>query len=149
MTEYGIADLRGVRDEVAVARMVRIADSRFQDDLVAQAKAAGKLAADFTVPDGWRCNTPRHLNGWLGPVGLPEFPFGTDFDDVEQRLLPALDLLSQTQGDHIGMARLVLKGLRAGDADRTCLDRMALTAPRGVRNRLEALALKGALRQVG
>lgn len=148
VTEYGIADLRGVRDEVAVARMVRIADSRFQDDLVAQAKAAGKLAADFAVPDGWRCNTPRHLNGWLAPAGLPTFPFGTDFDDVEQRLLPALDLLSQTQGNRAAMIRLVLKGLQAGDADRACLERMALTAPRGMRNRLEALALKGALQQV-
>ena len=149
VTEYGIADLRGMRDEVAVARMVRIADSRFQDDLVAQAKAAGKLAADFTVPDGWRCNTPRQLTGWLEPAGLPNFPFGTDFDDVEQRLLPALDLLSQTQGNRAAMIRLVLEGLRAGDADRACMDRMALTAPRGVRNRLEALALKGALRQAG
>ncbi|UOA29368.1 Butanoate coenzyme A-transferase (plasmid) [Pseudosulfitobacter sp. DSM 107133] len=149
VTEYGIADLRGVRDEVAVARMVRIADSRFQDDLVAQAKAAGKLAADFAVPDGWRCNTPRHLDGWLDPVELPKFPFGTDFDAVEQRLLPALDLLSQTQGDRLGMARLVLGGLRAGDANRACMERMALSAPRGLRNRLEALALKGALRKVG
>ena len=149
VTEYGIADLRGVRDEVAVARMVRIADSRFQDDLVAQAKAAGKLASDFAVPDGWRCNTPRHLNGWLDPAGLPTFPFGTDFDDVEQRLLPALDLLSQTQGNRAAMVRLVLKGLRAGDANHACLDRMALRAPRGLRSRLEALALKGALRQVG
>lgn len=148
VTEYGIADLRGVRDEVAVARMVRIADSRFQDDLVAQTKKAGKLAADFEVPAGWRRNTPQHLNGWLDPFALPEFPFGTDFDAVEQRLLPALDLLSKTQGRRIGMARLVLEGLRAGGGNRVCMERMALTAPRGFRNRLEALALKGALRKV-
>ncbi|OAN76887.1 hypothetical protein A8B82_14290 [Sulfitobacter sp. EhC04] len=148
VTEYGIADLRGVRDEVAVARMVRIADSRFQDDLVAQAKKAGKLAADFEVPAGCRRNTPQYLNGWLVPFALPEFPFGTDFDAVEQRLLPALDLLSKTQGHRIGMARLVLEGLRARGANRVCMERMALTAPRGFRNRLEALALKGALRKV-
>ncbi len=147
VTEYGIADLRGVRDEVAVARMVRIADSRFQEGLVAQAKKAGKLAQDFEIPVGWRCNTPRNLDSWIMPFRLPVFPFGTDFDLVERRLLPALDLLGQTQGDRVGMARLMFAGLGAGDDNADCIERMGLDAPDTPRAWLEALALRGALRR--
>ncbi len=147
VTEYGIADLRGVRDEVAIARMVRIADSRFQDGLVEQAKKADKLAQDFEIPDGWRCNTPRQLEDWLLPFAMPAFPFGTDFDAIEQRLLPALDLLSKTQGDRSGMVRLIVAGLGAGKGNGDCLNRMNLGSPRTIRAWVEALALKGALRQ--
>jgi len=44
VSEYGIADLRGKSDEEVIAAMLAIADSRFQDALLRQAKAAGKIA---------------------------------------------------------------------------------------------------------
>ena len=149
VTEYGIADLRGVPDEVAIARMIRIADSQFQDGLVDQAKKAGKIAADFRIPDSWRCNTERHLDNWLTRFNLPSFPFGTDFDDIEQRILPALDLLSQIQGNYAGMLRLMIGGLFAAHADRESLSRMDVIGQKTLRDRLETLALKGALARIG
>ncbi|PJA37806.1 MAG: acetyl-CoA hydrolase, partial [Lysobacterales bacterium CG_4_9_14_3_um_filter_62_6] len=56
ITEYGIADLRGQCDEVVIQRLLAITDARFQDELVATAKAAGKLDRAFTLPEDWRRN---------------------------------------------------------------------------------------------
>ncbi|MEH6636764.1 MAG: acetyl-CoA hydrolase/transferase C-terminal domain-containing protein, partial [Halioglobus sp.] len=41
ITEYGIAMLRGQREKVVIARLLNIADSRFQEELLQQAKLAG------------------------------------------------------------------------------------------------------------
>ncbi|MBK7003908.1 MAG: hypothetical protein IPH37_01245 [Burkholderiales bacterium] len=43
ITEYGVADLRGQPDAEVIKRLINVADSRFQDELVKQAKAHGKL----------------------------------------------------------------------------------------------------------
>lgn len=145
VTEYGIADLRGRRDEDAVAQMLRITDSRFQDALLRRAVAARKISKDFEIPWEWRRNTPEQLANWLAPFGLPAFPFGTDFDETEQRLLPALDLLRQTQGSMSGMAGLILGGMMAGGSEQAHVERMGLASPGTLRERLEAWALRGAL----
>ena len=147
ITEYGIADLRAKTDEQTVRAMLRITDSRFQADLLEKAKSAGKIAGDFTLPEAWRGNTPERLAEWLTPFALPDSPFGTDFNATEQRLLPALDTLSQAQSDKVQLARLIWGGLMAGTRpDETeAMDRMALGAPSGVAERLEAAALRGAL----
>lgn len=147
VTEYGIADLRGRRDEDVVARMLAITDSRFQDELLEKAKSAGKVAKDFSIPAAWRVNTPDHLDAWLSPHDLPDFPFGTDFDPVEQRILPALARLSATQGDKVGMARLVLSGMTAPKRPEE-MARMGLDSPANLSERLEAWALAGALQAV-
>ncbi|HSS06047.1 MAG TPA: acetyl-CoA hydrolase/transferase C-terminal domain-containing protein, partial [Rhodanobacteraceae bacterium] len=103
ITEYGIADLRGQCDEVCIQRMLAITDARFQDELAESARRAGKLARDFRVPDAWRRNTPADLAERMRPFrakGLfQQFPFGSDFTPVEQRLLPALLWLKKSTAD--------------------------------------------------
>ena len=47
ITEYGIADIRGKSDSEVIAAMLAITDSRFQDELLRQAKDAGKIARTF------------------------------------------------------------------------------------------------------
>ena len=47
VTEYGIADLRGRTDAECVAAMINIADSRFQDALLAEARRAHKIDAGY------------------------------------------------------------------------------------------------------
>ncbi|EAQ04833.1 hypothetical protein OB2597_06105 [Pseudooceanicola batsensis HTCC2597] len=148
VTEYGIADLRGKRDEDAIAEMLRITDSRFQDDLLEQAKSAGKVASDVRIDPQWRDNTPERLAAWLAPHELPAFPFGTDFDATERQLLPALDILSDIQGSRRGMARLIWQGLTATPPPEA-MARMGLDAPGSLRERAEAWALAGALRRAG
>ena len=47
ITEYGIADLRGKTDEEVAIELIKIADSRFQEKLLMQAKAAKKVGKDY------------------------------------------------------------------------------------------------------
>jgi hypothetical protein len=145
VTEYGIADLRGQRDEDAIARMLAITDSRFQDDLLEKAKSAGKVAKDFAIDPAWRDNTPETLAQWLAPHDLPDFPFGTDFDAVERRIVPALGRLSETQGNTRAMAGLVLSGMTAPKPPEE-MARMGLDTPASLKERLESWALAGALK---
>ena len=61
VTEYGIADLRGKSDQKIIAELLKVADSRFQDELLSQAKQAGKIPADFEIAAEFRNNTPEQL----------------------------------------------------------------------------------------
>jgi len=94
ITEYGVADLRAQPDGEVIKRLIEIADSRFQQDLVAQAKAAGKLDAGYEVPAQHRQNLPEvlrtRLQPWSGSALLPDFPFGTDLTADELRIIGAL-----------------------------------------------------------
>jgi len=155
VTEYGIADLRGKSDQDCVLAMLAITDARFLDDLVAQAKRAGKLRTTFSVPDRWRQNTPARLHDALRAFqarGLfAAFPFGSDFTAEEQRLLPALQWLRRRSGGAVTRAVLLGRALLADRAlpeDEAALARMGLTPPNGiggrVLRRLMALGLAAA-----
>ncbi|MEO8114691.1 MAG: acetyl-CoA hydrolase/transferase C-terminal domain-containing protein, partial [Phenylobacterium sp.] len=148
VTEYGIADLRGRTDQAVVAAMLSVTDSRFQGELLRQAKAAGKVKAAYEIPAAFRNNTPEAVARALQPAkdaGLtPAFPFGTDFDAVELSLLPALERMQAAQpGD---LAKLLLQGLgaRPSLAAAAGLRRMGLAEPRSLKDRLYAALLSGA-----
>ena len=65
VTEYGIADIRGKSDSETIAAMLAITDSRFQDELLRQAKDAGKIARSFELPPSARDNTPEAIDTGL------------------------------------------------------------------------------------
>ncbi|MBS0584500.1 MAG: acetyl-CoA hydrolase [Proteobacteria bacterium] len=113
VTEYGSADLRGKSDEDCILAMLAIADARFQDGLVAQAKAAGKLRHDFEIPPAWRGNTGKNIASALRQGELasqfPAFPFGSDFSPAELRLLPALARLKALSASKPKLAFFLLK----------------------------------------
>jgi acyl-CoA hydrolase len=151
INEYGIADLRGRSDEDCVRAMLAITDARFIDDLVSDAVGAGKLPRGFRVPDAWRRNTPAELARRLQPFVqrdlLPSFPFGSDFDATELRLLPALLWLKQRVGDPRrwpALAGAILSPGTPAGAD-ALLERLALRDPRSWRERLLARLVRGAL----
>jgi hypothetical protein len=135
ITEYGVADIRGKSDAEVIAAMLGITDSRFQDELMRQAKDAGKLPKNFEIPAGCRDNHPERIAGALKPAReaglLPTFPFGTDFTEVEQRLIPALQVLQDAQRVPLRLAGLLWQGLvRTPDAsDAECLARLGLDKP--------------------
>lgn len=137
VTEYGVADLRGKSDEACVRAMLAISDARFIDALVAEAIRAGKLPRDFRVPDTWRANTPEALRSALKPYAakglLPAFPFGSDFDATERRLLPALLWLKSASAQPRRWPALFGALLAPGavaDAD-ACLARLGFDANDG------------------
>lgn len=152
VTEYGVADLRGKSDAQTIAAMLSITDSRFQDELLEQAKAAGKIDRDYRIPESQRHNTPDTIARWLAPYRqdqtLPVFPFGTDFTDIEQQLLPALATLKNLQSSKLQLAKLYWRGMRSQPDGLTqrCLQRMGLDAPRSWQERLYAGLLRGALK---
>jgi acyl-CoA hydrolase len=137
VTEYGVADLRGLSDQDAVAAVLNIADSRFQDGLKRQAQAAGKLRVDYQIPELHRNNTPRALEERFilaRARGLfSEFPFGTDFTNEEIVLAKALSKLKdETAGvwPRVKAAGLAAASFGTPSAVRPYLERMSLNAPK-------------------
>jgi acyl-CoA hydrolase len=145
VTEYGIADLRGKSDREVIAAMLNITDSRWQGELLRRAKDAGKIEQAYEIPKEARDNTPdaiaRKLKDARDSGLLPDFPFGTDFTQIEQRLLPALQKLrSASTMDLIG---LLLRPAPNRDAD--ALARMGLDRPSSIRDRIYARLIRAAL----
>jgi hypothetical protein len=135
VTEYGVADLKGKSDAEVIAAMLGVADSRFQDELMRQAKDAGKLPKNFEIPSASRDNHPERIAAALKPAReadlLPSFPFGSDFTDVEMRLIPALQILQDAQRTPLRLPGLLWQGFVGSPdaADQECLARLGLDKP--------------------
>jgi acyl-CoA hydrolase len=153
VTEYGIADLRGRTDAECIAAMLNIADSRFQDALLAEAKRAHKIDAGYQVPEQFRHNTPQALEESFAAqrrAGLfSEYPFGTDLTRQEIDLARALRWLKENTGGKGArlktMARALFVGPRANEDP--CLARLQLDAPADFKTRLTAKLVRLALRE--
>jgi hypothetical protein len=151
VTEYGVADLRGKSDADVIAAMLQVADSRFQDELARQAKDAGKLPKHFEIPPAHRDNYPDRIAGALRPARdaglLPSFPFGSDFTEVEQRLIPALQTLQEAQRSPQRLLGLLWQGVtRHPDAaDTECLARLGLDRPATLTERAYRALVSAAL----
>ena len=78
------------------------------------AKDAGKLPKDFEIPRSHRENFPERIAQALKPAReaglLPSFPFGSDFTEVEQRLIPALAVAAGSAADAAAVARIAVAG---------------------------------------
>ncbi len=150
VTEYGVADLRGKSDRDVIAAMLAVTDRRFQDELLRRAKEAGKIERSYELPPACRDNTPERIMRALKPAveqGLvPPFPFGSDFTAVEQRLMPALELLRLSSPRQlVGFALRGLLAAAGSQETRECLARMALDRPASLRERAYAALVRGAL----
>ncbi|WP_298449866.1 acetyl-CoA hydrolase/transferase C-terminal domain-containing protein [uncultured Marinobacter sp.] len=144
ITEYGIADLRGQSDEQVYLRLIRIADSRFQQDLLDQAQKAGKVDAKFRLPTNWLNNTPNAVTSAFTSTGdkdwFPAFPFGRDFTDQELVLGKALKRLKAETATRRGKLSTLLQALRTKDEKgrfAELLQRMDLSQPSGLREKLD------------
>jgi acyl-CoA hydrolase len=142
VTEYGIADLRGRTDEEIIIALLNVADSRFQDALLSRARAAGKIRADYRIPDAFRNNLPqrltRALRGHRRQGYFSEYPFGTDLTEEEIALARALKFLDGRTGSPWGRLRTAAASLAAtpGSQHTSALRRMGLDQPHGLSERL-------------
>ncbi|WP_273202897.1 acetyl-CoA hydrolase/transferase C-terminal domain-containing protein [Marinobacter subterrani] len=155
ITEYGIADLRGQPDEQVYLRLIRIADSRFQQELLERAQKVGKVDSAFRLPASWCNNTPeavRHAVSLSGDTGLfPPFPFGRDFTDEELTLGKALKELKAATSTRRGKLATLWQALRARDEEGrygALLERMGLTSPSGFRDKLDRRLVIHGLQQL-
>ncbi|TRW48898.1 acetyl-CoA hydrolase [Aliidiomarina halalkaliphila] len=133
ITEYGIADLRGKSDENVYLALIRIADSRFQADLLKQAKKAGKVDANFEMPADWQHNTPAAVAQTLREFQqqdlFPPFPFGCEFSDEELRIGKGLKQLKADTATPLGKAKTLIQAFLFGSAGHkyaSLLERMQL-----------------------
>ena len=139
ITEYGIADLRGHTDSEVIKRLLAIADSRFQDELLAQAKANGKIASDYVIPENQRQNLPDALAARLKPFKdgglLPDFPFGCDLTPDELKIAKVLQRMKAISKDKVAVARTLWQG-RDKIAPEGWLQRMRLDNPQSLQEKL-------------
>jgi len=151
VTEYGIADTRGKSDAETIAAMLQVTDSRFQNELAKIAKDAGKLPKGFEISADHRENFPDRITAALKPAReaglLPSFPFGSDFTDVEQRLIPALQLLQEAQRTPLKLPALLWQGMSQPPdaANRECLARLGLDRPTTLAERAYRALVNAAL----
>ena len=155
VTEYGVADVRGKSDAETIAAMLQVTDSRFQNELTKIAKDAGKLPKAFEIPADHRENFPDRIAAALKPAReaglLPSFPFGSDFTEVEQRLIPALQVLQEAQRTPLKLPGLLWQGMTQPPdaAGLECLARLGLDRPTTFVERAYRALVNAALRRVG
>ncbi len=149
VTEYGVADLRGKSDADVIAAMLSIADSRFQTELLKTAKDAGKIPKGYEIPATHRENYPERIVKALKPAHdaglLPSFPFGSDFTDVEQRLIPALQYVKDASAHLPQLLELAWQGFLANEPDKEALARLQLDTPKSFADRLYRAMVSAAL----
>ncbi|MDB4990082.1 MAG: hypothetical protein JWN04_5260 [Myxococcaceae bacterium] len=154
ITEYGVADLRGKTDSECIEAMLCVADSRFQDGLLDQAKRAGKVSKELRIPDAFRNNLPERITRALTPFKdqdvLPELPFGSDLTAAEWALSKRLKLLALASSDNRGKARLMRAMSAPAPADEpevaAALEHLELSEPDNTKERLLARLVRAAYR---
>jgi hypothetical protein len=133
--------------------MLAITDARFAPALRACAQRALKLPADQAPPAAPE-NNPESVARRLRPFRqaglLPDYPLGTDFTAVEQRLAKALGWLKAATATRAGKLRTLLQSFAGGGrVDEEAMARMLLAKPRGVAELLQARLLRLALSKTG
>jgi acyl-CoA hydrolase len=136
VTEYGVADLRGQSDSEVIKRMINIADSRFQPELLKFAKDNSKVEQEYQIPADARQNTPEKLHILLGrhiKSGLmPAYPFGTELTEQEIALgasLRHIKALSDEPAHFLASAFKALLHQSDENAARPFLERLHLDHP--------------------
>jgi hypothetical protein len=115
ITEYGIAYIRGKSDEEIAKALINISDSRFQQELLSQAKSVGKIEKDYQIPKEYTHNYPasydKIINEYKKSGDFPVFPFGTDLTDEEIVVGKALKGLAKIKNNKIKLLTTILKSL--------------------------------------
>ncbi|WP_407312785.1 acetyl-CoA hydrolase/transferase C-terminal domain-containing protein [Desulfosporosinus sp. SB140] len=153
VTEYGIADVRSKPEKDVIAELIKITDSRFQMQLLDQAKKAGKIPLDYEIPEEYRHNTPAKIFSLLRPYQtqgvFKPFPFGTDLTEDDVALGGSLKALKNLANGHrFKMARgLLLEFFRPiPKSTDSHMKRMKLANPSSLRERILRKVVVFALR---
>jgi hypothetical protein len=153
VTEYGIADVRGKPDMEVIAAMINVADSRFQKQLLDQAKKAKKIPMDYEIPEEYRHNTPDKIVKLLKPYQdqgyFKPFPFGTDLLPEEIALGGSLKVMKAlAAGNPLKLVRgLLLEFIRPIPKNvGIYMDHMKLADPQNLKEKIMRKMIIFALR---
>ena len=142
VTEYGIAELRGKSNGEVAKALLEIADSRFQERLLEEARKAGMIDREYVLPDHARANTPEALEEMLSPYRkegyFQRFPFGTELTEEElvlRKALSVLDAARKREEIPVPGLRELRDVARVPEAARPYLERMGLAEPSGTAER--------------
>ncbi|OZG70661.1 acetyl-CoA hydrolase [Hahella sp. CCB-MM4] len=156
VTEYGIADLLGKSDKDIYIELIKVADSRFQEQLLEQAKRVGKVPAGYVLPEKYRHNTPERLQQIYRKYSemgyFPPFPFDCSFTDDELKLGKALKSLKAKTSSRAGMIKCVFRALMIKTVPTELMPlirRMKLDEPVDFKERLEQRLLVAELMASG
>lgn len=141
ITEYGIADLRGQSDSEVIKRLLAVADSRFQDELLRVAKENGKIDRNYEIPASQRSNLPdiveSRMKPWRDLGLLPDFPFGTDFTADELTIVRALQKLKHATEHPLELVKMILGNIFSEkQVPEKYLERMHLEEAHGIKLKL-------------
>jgi acyl-CoA hydrolase len=137
VTEYGIAATRGRPDAEVIDAMLGIADAEFQAGLLAEARRARKVPANYTPAPEFLGNQPAAIEEVFATgsfaAAFPPYPLGTDLSTDEQVLAEALAWLGRRTSTAGGRIETVVRSLFAGTghAYAGALARMGLGRVRG------------------
>jgi acyl-CoA hydrolase len=156
VTDHGIADLRAKTDGEVAEALIAVTDARFQDELAAQAKRAGKLDESYEVPELHRDNRPESYKAVLESFRergfFPAYPFGSDLTEEERVLAKALGNLKGKVESMTGKLELLEGALDASavpSAIAPYVERMGLSNPSSLKETLYQRLLIAELRQLG
>lgn len=141
VTEYGIADLRGQTDSEIIKRLLAITDSRFQPELLAQARAAGKIEPGYELPEAQLHNLPDVLPQRLKPLVdaglLPDFPFGSDFTPEELDIIRILQRMKGSAEHPVQLVKALVTSMTGEkEVPAAWLERLQLDHPETLKEKL-------------
>ena len=156
VTEYGIADIKGLSEQQIIEKMISIADSRFQKELMEQAKKSGKLRKDYIIPEKFTNNYPLKIDAFIKPYQMKEyfkqFPYGTDITAEEIAIGGSLKMLKalKEQKPLTTAYKLITEILKPVPAKAMpYLKRMQLDKPLNINERFQQKLTLLALRNSG
>jgi acyl-CoA hydrolase len=148
ITEYGFSFTRGLSDETVIESNLEIADSLFQNQLRELAIKNGKLRKDYKLPKSALENSPAAITQFFKPYSdyIAPFPFGSDFTPTEERLVLALNQIKERLPFKMKILSLLILGLKIPvERYPEEIARMDLTHPKGVKQSVYQLLLRGSL----
>lgn len=137
ITEYGIAFTRGSPDEEVIKSLIEISDSEFQDELRNTAVRNGKLSENWMPSSKLHKNNSETIQNFLAPWKeygyFPTFPFGSDFNPVEEKIMFALQRLKAARESKIQLLRYFWVGCTKKPKSHLAeLERMQLLRPKNL-----------------
>ena len=153
VTEYGIAATRGRSDRDTIDRLLHIADAEFQTELIAHAKAAGKVEEAYAMANDAGNNRAEIVQSVFDKYRdeFPAYPLGTDLTGDEQVLADALGWLqsnTSSTGSKIKTAvQAMFGGQASGEREEKAIARMGLIETTGISQVIMKRMLKLALQR--